>query len=101
MLKSPLNWFDITPTGRILSRTTKDQDDIDNSLAFNLQYSMQNVFLLLATMIMTGVITPPYFIEAVILLILYYLAVRYYLLSAREVKRLEANARSPLITHFQ
>ena len=24
ILKSPLNWFDITPSGRILARTNKD-----------------------------------------------------------------------------
>lgn len=30
LLRTPMSWFDVTPAGRIISRTTKDQDDIDS-----------------------------------------------------------------------
>jgi ATP-binding cassette, subfamily C (CFTR/MRP), member 1 len=29
LLKTPMSWYDVTPSGRIISRITKDQDDID------------------------------------------------------------------------
>ncbi len=35
LLKSPMSWYDVTPSGRILARVTKDQDDIDLMLPFN------------------------------------------------------------------
>ena len=32
LLHSPKSWFDVTPTGRISTRITKDQNDIDGKL---------------------------------------------------------------------
>lgn len=40
LLHTPMYWFDITPTGRIISRTTKDQDDIDSLLPFSLSVAI-------------------------------------------------------------
>ena len=37
LLHSPLSWFDVTPTGRIIARTSKDQDDLDSVLSSNIQ----------------------------------------------------------------
>ena len=41
LMQTPLSWFDVTPTGRIIARATKDQDDLDNNLAFNVQFSQK------------------------------------------------------------
>jgi ABC-type multidrug transport system fused ATPase/permease subunit len=51
LLKTPLNWFDVTPTGRIISRTTKDQDDLDSNLSFNVQFSVQNLLILISMIV--------------------------------------------------
>lgn len=83
LLKTPLSWFDVTPTGRIISRTTKDQDDLDNNLSFNVQFSTQNLLILFSTIIIIGVATPLYFIVAAISLLVYYKLISLYMNSSR------------------
>jgi ABC-type multidrug transport system fused ATPase/permease subunit len=101
LLKTPLSWFDVTPTGRILARATKDQDDLDNSLAFNVQFAVQSLFTLFSSMVLISVATPVYLVVAVISGFVYYKLIGLYMNSSREIKRLEANSRAPLITHIQ
>lgn len=101
LLRSPLSWFDVTPTGRILARTTKDQDDLDNSLAFNVQNTAQNIFVVISSVLLISIATPFYLIVAFISAIVYYKLVSMYMNSSREIKRMEANTRAPLISHFQ
>ena len=83
LVKSPLSWFDITPTGRILARTTKDQDDLDNSLSFNVQNAAQNIFILLASVLLISIATPLYLIVAVISGFIYYKLIKMYMNSSR------------------
>jgi ABC-type multidrug transport system fused ATPase/permease subunit len=83
LLKSPLSWFDVTPTGRILARTTKDQDDLDNNLSFNVQNTIQNLFVLVASIVLISIATPLYLIVAVISGIVYYKLVSMYMNSSR------------------
>lgn len=101
LLRSPLSWFDVTPTGRILARTTKDQDDLDNTLSFNIQNTVQNILVMFSSILLICVATPIYFIVAVITLLVYYKLVKMYMSSSRELKRLEANTRAPLISHIE
>jgi ABC-type multidrug transport system fused ATPase/permease subunit len=83
LLKTPLSWFDVTPTGRILARATKDQDDLDNSLAFNVQFATQNLFVLMSSLVLISVATPIYLIIAVISGLVYYKLVGLYMNSSR------------------
>jgi ATP-binding cassette, subfamily C (CFTR/MRP), member 1 len=88
LLKSPLSWFDVTPTGRIISRTTKDQDDLDTNLAFNVQFCTQNLLVLLSSVVIISIATPLYLIVAVLSGLAYYRLIGLYMNSSREIKRL-------------
>ena len=88
LLKSPLSWFDVTPTGRILARTTKDQDDLDNSLSFNAQFATQNLFILISSITLISIATPVYLVVAAISGVVYYYLIGLYMKSSREIKRL-------------
>ncbi|KAL4440937.1 hypothetical protein ABPG74_009350 [Tetrahymena malaccensis] len=101
LLHTPLWWFDITPTGRIVARTSKDQDDLDSSLPWNMQFAVTNIIQLIATCIMIGIILPLFFIVFFITFFIYVRIIGYYLITAREIKRLEANTRAPVISHYQ
>jgi ABC-type multidrug transport system fused ATPase/permease subunit len=83
LLKTPLSWFDVTPTGRILARATKDQDDLDNSLSFNVQFATQNLFVLISSLVLISVATPLYLIMAAISGFVYYKLVGLYMNSSR------------------
>ena len=82
-MKTPLWWFDITPMGRVLARTSKDQDNIDYQFAFTLQFTLINIFLMLGTIVINGIANPYFLIMALVALILFYLGVKFYLISAR------------------
>ena len=97
ILRSPISWFDVTPTGRILNRTNKDQDDVDQALPWTLQFAMQNVLVLLSTVVMIGIITPLFLIIAGVFTILYSRWLKRFLRASREIKRLEMASRSPII----
>lgn len=88
LLKSPLSWFDVTPTGRILARSTKDQDDLDSTLTFNVQSAVQNLFVVLSSIILISVATPFYLIVAFISGIIYFKLVSMYMNASREIKRI-------------
>lgn len=79
LLHTPLSWFDVTPTGRIISRTTKDQDDLDSNLAFNFMFTVQNLLVAFTSMLVIGIATPFYFIVAGVTLFIYYFLIRYYM----------------------
>jgi ABC-type multidrug transport system fused ATPase/permease subunit len=83
LLKSPLYWFDVTPTGRILARTSKDQDDLDSNLSFNVQMAVQNLCILFASVLLICIATPIYLIFAVFCGIVYFKLIKMYMNSSR------------------
>jgi len=83
LLKTPLSWFDVTPTGRIISRTTKDQDDLDSNLSFNIQFVTQNLLVLFSSIVVISIATPLYLIVAFLSGICYYKLVTLYMNSSR------------------
>jgi ATP-binding cassette subfamily C (CFTR/MRP) protein 1 len=83
LLKTPLSWFDVTPTGRIMARATKDQDDLDNSLSFNIQFATQSLFTMLSSLVLISVATPIYLVVAVISGFVYYRLIGLYMSSSR------------------
>ena len=83
LLKSPLSWFDVTPTGRIITRTTKDQDDLDNNLAFNVQFATQNLLILFSSILIVSIATPLYLVVAAISGFVYYKLVGLYMNCSR------------------
>ena len=95
-----MSFFDTTPTGRILSRFSKDMFSVDNEIADFIDILVFIVLQLIVVMISIVVITP-YF--AVVLPFLGYLYIRtmnYFRQVSRETKRLESVARSPVYSQF-
>ena len=83
LLKSPLSWFDVTPTGRIITRATKVQDDLDNNLSFNVQFASQNLLILFSSIAIVSAATPLYLVVAAISGFVYYKLVGLYMNCSR------------------
>ncbi|PYH90961.1 P-loop containing nucleoside triphosphate hydrolase protein [Aspergillus ellipticus CBS 707.79] len=100
VLRAPLRWLDTVPTGRVLNRFTGDFSMVDSNLAevfYSFAGSLGEVVGILGAAI---VISPFMVLVALGLLVVCGIYARSYVGAARNVKRLESNSRSPVISHF-
>ncbi|XP_037025227.1 multidrug resistance-associated protein 1 isoform X2 [Bradysia coprophila] len=100
VVRAPLTFFDTTPTGRILSRFSKDVDVLDTGLSRQISDTVFGIFEVIATLVVISIST--YIFVAVIIPIgiLYYFVQRFYVATSRQLKRLESVSRSPIYSHF-
>lgn len=100
VLLAPMAFMDVTPTGRILNRFTKDTDVLDNEIGDQLRFLFYMLANIIGVLILC-IVYLPWFAIAVPFLILIFIAVAdYYQGHAREVKRLEAILRSFVYNNF-
>ncbi|GJX96190.1 ABC transporter C family member 14-like protein [Tanacetum coccineum] len=100
ILHAPMAFFDTTPSGRILSRASSDQTNIDVFVPF----MMSLCITMFITVIGIIIITCQYAWPTVFLLIplgwLNFWYRRYYLATSREITRLDSITKAPVIHHF-
>ncbi|XP_074278977.1 ABC transporter C family member 4-like [Silene latifolia] len=100
ILHAPMSFFDTTPSGRILSRASSDQTNVDIFVPFVLNLTVAMYITLLSIII----ITCQYAWPTVFLLIplgwLNFWYRGYYLATSRELTRLDSITKAPVIHHF-
>ncbi|KAL0435883.1 UNVERIFIED_CONTAM: ABC transporter C family member 4 [Sesamum radiatum] len=100
ILHAPMSFFDTTPSGRILTRASTDQTNVDILIPFFMSITVSMYITLLSIII----ITCQYAWPTVILLIplgwlnIWYRG--YYLSTSRELTRLDSITKAPVIHHF-
>nr|NP_995699.1 Multidrug-Resistance like protein 1, isoform C [Drosophila melanogaster]AAS64688.1 Multidrug-Resistance like protein 1, isoform C [Drosophila melanogaster] len=99
-LKWPMELFDTTPLGRILSRYSKDVDTVDSVLPAITVQLLNTCFGVLATIVVISLSTPIFLAVIVPIAFLYYFAQRFYVATSRQLMRLESVSRSPIYSHF-
>ncbi|XP_017108719.1 multidrug resistance-associated protein 1 isoform X2 [Drosophila bipectinata] len=99
-LKWPMELFDTTPLGRILSRYSKDIDTVDGVLPMITVQLLNTCFGVLATIVVISLSTPIFLAVIVPIAFLYYFAQRFYVATSRQLMRLESVSRSPIYSHF-
>uniref|UniRef100_A0A8C6UBS9 ABC-type glutathione-S-conjugate transporter n=1 Tax=Neogobius melanostomus TaxID=47308 RepID=A0A8C6UBS9_9GOBI len=100
VLRSPMSFFESTPSGNLLNRFAKDIDAIDCMVPEGLKMMLSYVFKLMEVCIIVLIATP---FAAVIILplsILYACVQSFYVATSCQLRRLEAVSRSPIYTHF-
>ena len=100
VLRAPLRWLDTTPVGRTLNRFTADFVAIDSRLANDVGFFLYHILELVGIIIAGLFVSPFMLIFALLLLLLCGWVTGWYLSGAREVKRLESNAKSPIFEQF-
>lgn len=100
ILRSPIRFFETTPLGRILNRFSKDMKDIDQEVAFYTGDFIGNFVRCASFLVVIMIMTPSALIGIIPVGIIYVIIAQKYLFSARELKRLESNSRSPIFSHF-
>ena len=96
VLKAPVLFFDTNPVGRILNRFSKDIGCMDDILPGKFLFAMQLCLYFFAATILSAVANVWLFITCVPLTVLFIYLAKYYLKSAREIRRLEAITCSPV-----
>ncbi|KAF9791463.1 hypothetical protein SFRURICE_007480 [Spodoptera frugiperda] len=100
VLKAPLNFFEVTPVGRILARFSKDMDILDTSLPSQISDLMWCIFEVLGTLFVISFSTPIFMAVILPIGFIYYVIQRFYVATSRQLKRLESVSRSPIYSHF-
>jgi ABC-type multidrug transport system fused ATPase/permease subunit len=100
VLRAPLRWLDTIPLGRILNRFTADFNMIDSKLAYDFGFMLYNILQVLGIVVAGLVVSPILIVFAFILLLISFYYSQLYLSGAREIKRLESNAKSPIFEQF-
>jgi ABC-type multidrug transport system fused ATPase/permease subunit len=100
LLKAPVSFFDQTPVGRIVNRFTSDFNTIDRQISDNF-VGVARAMLDLVTSFGVIIVVLPFFILRIgPMLLIYWRIQSRYRKTARELKRLSSNARSPIFQHF-
>ncbi|PYH70610.1 P-loop containing nucleoside triphosphate hydrolase protein [Aspergillus vadensis CBS 113365] len=101
VLRMPLRWIDTVPVGRILNRFSNDFNLVDSQMGDDmraiLSYGMDVVMAVVPSLI----INPLSLVSSLILGLITARYANWYLVAAREIKRLDSVARSPIYDHLE
>ncbi|XP_038135455.1 multidrug resistance-associated protein 1-like, partial [Cyprinodon tularosa] len=100
VLRSPMSFFEKTPSGNLVNRFAKEMDTIDSVIPNILKMFMGSMFNVLGSCLIILFATPLVAIIIPFLGLLYFFVQRFYVATSRQLKRLESVSRSPIYTHF-
>ncbi|XP_055860708.1 multidrug resistance-associated protein 1-like isoform X2 [Biomphalaria glabrata] len=99
LLACPIQFFDATPIGRVLSRLSKDIGVIDLTLLLWMEIWLHAMFCIFCSII-TVIINLPVLLAVIIpVLILFYIFEKIYLPTSCQIRRLERKWLSPVLSH--
>ncbi|KAJ2671305.1 hypothetical protein GGI25_005548, partial [Coemansia spiralis] len=93
-------FFDSTPLGRIINRFSRDMQTIDGPTIDKLMWCLGHINGALGIYVVVLLVTPMFIFIAIAVSLVYIGFAYYYLSSSRELKRLESNSMSPLLSLF-
>ncbi|XP_062096642.1 ABC transporter C family member 12-like isoform X2 [Humulus lupulus] len=100
IFRAPMIFFHSNPTGRIINRFSKDVGNIDRNVASHMNSFLGQLWQLLSTFVLIGIMSTISLWAIMPLMILFYMAYLYYQSTSREVKRMDSITRSPVYAQF-
>ncbi|KAN0064818.1 hypothetical protein ACQY0O_001875 [Thecaphora frezii] len=101
VMRSPLQWFETTPTGRLLNLFSRDVNVIDEILPRVIHGLARTSIVVAGVMVVVTYSVPPFVLAVIPLAFAYRAIMRYYLATSRELKRLDSVSKTPIFTWFQ
>jgi len=100
VVASPMSFFDVTPSGQVMNRFSKDMDEIDVNLPFLSEQFLNNATVMLITITIISIVFPYFLIAMVPICIVFILLYKICQRGIRGLKRLDNVTRSPLFSHI-
>ncbi|KAJ4703004.1 ABC transporter C family member 2-like [Melia azedarach] len=100
ILTAPMLFFHSNPIGRVINRFSRDIGAIDGNVANSVNNFLGQLWQLLSTFVLTGIVSTISLWTIMPLLIVFYAVYLYYQSTSREVKRLDSITRSPIYAQF-
>uniref|UniRef100_A0A8D3EC86 ABC-type glutathione-S-conjugate transporter n=1 Tax=Scophthalmus maximus TaxID=52904 RepID=A0A8D3EC86_SCOMX len=100
VMHSPMSFFEVTPSGNLLNRFSKEIDAIDCMIPDGLKMMLGYMFKLLEICIIVLLATPFTGLVLLPLTCIYIFIQSFYVASSCQLRRLEAVSRSPIYSHF-
>ena len=101
VLRYPLQWFETTPSGRLLNLFSRDVSVLDEVMPRVIHGTVRSSIVVVGVMCVVSYSVPPFVLLVVPLAYMYRAVMRYYLATSRELKRIDAVSKSPVFTWFQ
>ncbi|KAH7279989.1 hypothetical protein KP509_37G046700 [Ceratopteris richardii] len=100
IFRAPMSFFDTTPSGRILTRSSTDQATMDILLPLSVMLALILYSATIGVLIVTCVVTWPVIFVILPLGWVYLHYQNFYINSSREITRLDSVTKAPIIHHF-
>lgn len=101
IMRAPVSFFDVTPTGRILNRFAADMDKIDLELTNSLAQGTGTMYNVMQSYVTISIATKGAFLVPLVPLTwLYYMVQKWFRKSSTEIQRVENVTRSPIFSDF-
>jgi len=101
ILRAPVSFFDVTPTGRVLNRFSADMDKVDLELTQSIGQSFSTLFNVLgAAAAIVAATKGTFLVPLVPISWFYYLIQKWFRKSSTELQRLTSIANSPIFADF-
>ncbi|KAF5314793.1 hypothetical protein D9758_017505 [Tetrapyrgos nigripes] len=100
VLGTTFRWLDTTPTSRVITRCTKDMSDVDRPVPMMFSNLIQHTLTLLSKFIAVIFYTPVFVIPGILVAALGGILGQIYIQAQLPIKRLQSNAKAPVLGHF-
>ncbi|THV04763.1 P-loop containing nucleoside triphosphate hydrolase protein [Dendrothele bispora CBS 962.96] len=100
ILGTTLRWLDTTPTSRVIARCTKDMSDVDGSVPSQFSSLVSMTFMMIGSFLAVIIYSPAFIGPALIIAFLGLFCGNVYVKAQLPVKRIQSNAKAPVLGHF-
>ncbi|XP_077978183.1 ATP-binding cassette sub-family C member 9-like [Glandiceps talaboti] len=100
IVHAPMRFFDTTPIGRVLNRLSNDTQIIDQRLWMTINTLMNCTLQSLTALVVNAIVTPIFLAVVAPALAAFFLVMKYFIATSRELKRLDSISASPVFAHF-
>lgn len=100
ILRSKMQFFETTPSGRIINRMSKDLDALHYKIPQSVKEFLFCLSAIIALDMIVSLSTPLFVVTLVPIYFIYSFIQRYYVSSTRQLRRIESTSSSPIYTHY-